>query len=148
MVGLATKCRFALIPCDSRQSRRRPKVKQLVLDATSGELSVKTVPLPTPIGGGAVVRVSHSVVSTGTELSKVTLAGQSLIDKARSRPDQVAKVLDSIRTEGVVATVQKVRERLAAPVSLGYSLSGTILSVGEDCGGLRVGMRVACGGTT
>ncbi len=123
-------------------------MKQLVLDPTSGKLSLASVSLPAAAPGTAVVRVSHSVVSTGTELSKVNLAAQPLWEKARSRPDQVAKVLESVRTEGVAATIQKVRTRLATPQGLGYSLSGVIEQCGEGCSGLSVGMPVACGGAT
>ena len=123
-------------------------MKQLTLDPTSGRMSVEEVPAPHAARGTVLVQVSHSVVSTGTELSKLDLAKKSLLDKARSRPDQVAKVISSVRTEGLAATVQKVRERLAAPMPLGYSLAGTILACGDGCDDLRVGMRVACGGTT
>ncbi|HET9941368.1 MAG TPA: bi-domain-containing oxidoreductase [Candidatus Eisenbacteria bacterium] len=60
----------------------------------------------------------------------------------------MAKVLDSVRTEGLVATYKKVTERLATPQPLGYSLAGTIIDVGEDWDGLHVGMAVACGGAS
>ena len=98
--------------------------------------------------GGVTVCVSHSVISTGTELGKLLFAEESLPSKARRRPDQVAKVLDSVHTEGLVATYQKVTERLATPQPLGYSLAGTILEVGEGCEGFQVGTPVACGGAT
>jgi predicted dehydrogenase/threonine dehydrogenase-like Zn-dependent dehydrogenase len=123
-------------------------MKQLVLDPATGALTFADVPLPAAQRGRVLVRVARSVVSTGTELTKLHVAQQPLWEKARSRPDQVAQVLRSIRTEGVLATVQKVRERLATPQPLGYSLSGTVVGCGEDCGDLEVGIPVACGGTT
>jgi predicted dehydrogenase/threonine dehydrogenase-like Zn-dependent dehydrogenase len=123
-------------------------MKQLVLDPATGALAFANVPLPAAVRGRVLVRVARSVVSTGTELTKLHVAKQPLWEKARSRPDQVAQVLNSIRTEGVLATVQKVRERLATPQPLGYSLSGTVVGCGEDCGDLEVGISVACGGTT
>lgn len=76
------------------------------------------------------------------------LASRSLWSKAQSRPDQVAKVLDAVRSEGAMATLHKVRERLAAPQPLGYSLAGHVSEVGEGCEGFQVGMAVACGGAT
>jgi polar amino acid transport system substrate-binding protein len=94
------------------------------------------------------VRVVCSAMSPGTERSKVELAAASPIETARRRPDQVAKVLDSVRTEGLVATYQKVTERLATPQPLGYSLAGAVLDVGEDCDGFHAGMPVACGGAS
>jgi len=123
-------------------------VRQLVLDPSGAGLSIVQTPSPGVCEGQVLVRASYSVVSTGTELSKLDLARKSLVQKAQSRPDQVAKVLESVRTEGVVATVQRVRERLGAPMPLGYSLSGVILGVSNDCADLPVGTRVACGGTS
>jgi predicted dehydrogenase/threonine dehydrogenase-like Zn-dependent dehydrogenase len=123
-------------------------MRQLVLDPTGGGLTLQEVPLPMPARGQALVRVAWSVISTGTELSKIELAKKTLWEKARSRPDQVAKVIQSGGTDGIVATVQKVRERLGTPMPLGYSLSGVVTECGEDSGGLSAGIDVACAGTT
>lgn len=111
-------------------------------------MSFAEVAVPLAGRGRAVVRVTHSLVSTGTELSKLDLARKSIWEKARSRPDQVAKVVAAVRSEGVVATAQRVRERLGTPQPLGYSLSGVVEASGDECGGIGVGMRVACGGAT
>ncbi len=123
-------------------------MKQLVLDPSGGTLRVQDVPEARLGSDGILVRVVCSAISPGTERSKVALAEGSLLDKARERPDQVAKVLDAVRTEGLVATAQKVRERLSSPQPLGYSLAGTVIEVGEGCDEFRVGMRVACAGAT
>jgi predicted dehydrogenase/threonine dehydrogenase-like Zn-dependent dehydrogenase len=123
-------------------------VKQLGLDPGSGVIELCETPMPARRPDAILVRSAFSLISSGTELSKLDLAKKSLLDKARERPDQVAKVLDSVRTEGLVATAMKVRERLATPQPLGYSLAGTILEVGEGCDEFHVGMRVACGGAS
>ena len=123
-------------------------MRQLSFDPSTAELTLKEVPQPAGPPGGILVRTAYSVISTGTELSKVDLAAKSLWDKARERPDQVAKVLEAVRTEGIVATVRKVRERLDSPQPLGYSLAGTVVAIGESCEGFALGMRVACGGAS
>jgi predicted dehydrogenase len=87
-----------------------------------------------------------SVVSTGTELAKIALGARPLWGKARQRPDQVAKVLDSARQEGLGATIRKVQERLAAPQPLGYSAAGIVVECGAGVTSLRAGLPVACGG--
>ena len=45
--------------------------------------------------GGVLVRSLYSLISTGTEMMKVSEAQLSLVGKARARPDQVRKLLDS-----------------------------------------------------
>ena len=65
-----------------------------------GRLELQDVPLPTAPPGGILVRLTHSVISVGTEKMKVEQARMNLLQKARARPDQVRKVLDTARTLG------------------------------------------------
>ena len=90
--------------------------RSLSLDLNRGEISIVEGPVPRARAGTVTVRVACSAMSPGTERTKVELASASPLDKARRRPDQVAKVLDSVRTEGVLATYRKVTERLATPL--------------------------------
>jgi predicted dehydrogenase/threonine dehydrogenase-like Zn-dependent dehydrogenase len=93
-----------------------------------------------------LVRVTHSVISVGTEKMKVEQARMSLLQKAKARPDQVRKVLDTARTLGWKAALEKVRNRLSTPDPLGYSAAGIVEAVDPLNTRLRVGDRVACGG--
>ena len=111
-----------------------------------GRLELQDVPTPQPPRGGVLVRVTHSVISVGTERMKVQEAGMSLLQKARARPDQVRKVLDAGRTLGWTAALEKVRNRLETPTPLGYSAAGVVEAVDPANSSLRVGDRVACGG--
>ncbi len=93
-----------------------------------------------------LVRVTHSVISVGTEKMKVEQAKMNLLQKARARPDQVRKVLDTAKTLGWKAALDKVRNRLETPTPLGYSAAGIVEAVDPLNTRLRVGDRVACGG--
>lgn len=73
-------------------------------------------------------------------------AKKGLVGKALQMPDQVKKVLRKMKTEGVMATLEKVQAKLDQPIPLGYSAAGTIIEVGADAGDFKVGDRVACGG--
>lgn len=111
-----------------------------------GRLELQEVPKPTAPPGGVLVRVTHSVVSVGTEKMKVEQARMNLLQKARARPDQVRKVLDTARTLGWKAAYQKVKNRLESPTPLGYSAAGVVEQVEPLNTRFRVGDRVACGG--
>lgn len=111
-----------------------------------GRLELQDVPDPGPPPGGILVRVTHSVISAGTERMKVEQARMNLLQKARARPDQVRKVLDTARNLGWRAALQKVRNRLDAPSPLGYSAAGMVEAVDVGNTRFRVGERVACGG--
>ncbi|WP_055583181.1 bi-domain-containing oxidoreductase [Streptomyces noursei] len=121
-------------------------MKQVVQNYKSGELAVLDVPVPGCKPGGVLVRSAFSLISTGTELMKVSEAGMSMLGKARSRPDQVAKVMQSVATNGVPATYRKVMGKLDSYTPLGYSLCGVVEQVGTGIDDVKVGDFVACAG--
>ena len=92
------------------------------------------------------MRVTHSVISSGTEKMKVAQAKMNLLQKARARPDQVRKVMEVARNLGWRAALEKVRNRLESPSPLGYSAAGVVAFVDPLNTRFRVGDRVACGG--
>ncbi|QKW03133.1 bi-domain-containing oxidoreductase [Streptomyces sp. NA02536] len=121
-------------------------MKQVVQNYKSGELALLDVPVPGCGPGGVLVRSAYSLISTGTEMMKVSEAGMSMLGKARSRPDQVAKVVQSVATNGVPATYRKVMGKLDSFTPLGYSLSGVVVQVGAGVDDVSVGDLVACAG--
>jgi predicted dehydrogenase/threonine dehydrogenase-like Zn-dependent dehydrogenase len=93
-----------------------------------------------------LVRTLYSLISTGTEMMKVTEARLSLVGKARARPDQVRKVLDSVAQQGPVATYTKAINKLDSYTPLGYSLCGVVVEVGAGAEEFAVGDVVAAAG--
>ena len=102
--------------------------------------------MPVAPPGGVLVRTTHSVISVGTEKMKVEQSKMNLLQKARARPDQVRKVLDTAKTLGWKSAYEKVRNRLDTPTPLGYSAAGIVTAVDPENTRFRVGDRVACAG--
>jgi predicted dehydrogenase/threonine dehydrogenase-like Zn-dependent dehydrogenase len=121
-------------------------MKQIAQNYKSGELAVLEVPAPACRPGGVLVRSLFSLISTGTEMMKVSEASMSMLGKARARPDQVRKVLDSVAQQGAVATYKKVITRLDSYTPLGYSLCGVVIEVGRGTGEFHLGQVVAAAG--
>jgi predicted dehydrogenase/threonine dehydrogenase-like Zn-dependent dehydrogenase len=121
-------------------------MKQIAQNYKSGELAVLDVPAPVCRPGGVLVRTLFSLISTGTEMMKVTEASMSMVGMARARPDQVKKVLDQVQQQGLVATYQKVMNKLDSYTPLGYSLCGVVTEVGKGAEEFKVGQLVACAG--
>ncbi len=119
---------------------------QVCQNYRSGAVELREVASPVLRDGGILVKTAISVISPGTEGMKVREARMNLLEKARARPDQVAKVLDTVRQQGVQAAYQKVMNRLDSLTPLGYALSGTVLAVGAGAEEFHVGQRVACAG--
>lgn len=121
-------------------------MKQVAQNFNTGEIRVLDVPVPALQPGSVLVRVEASLLSAGTEKSKVDLGRKSLVGKAQARPDLVAQVLAKVKTEGVAATVQTVRNRLDSWSPLGYSCAGVVERVAPGVSAFRAGDRVACAG--
>ncbi|GAA0606072.1 Gfo/Idh/MocA family oxidoreductase [Kribbella sandramycini] len=121
-------------------------MKQVAQNYKSGELAVLDVPPPGCRPGGVLVRSLYSLISTGTELMKVGEAKLSLVGKAKARPDQVKKVLDTVAQQGLRNTYQKVMNKLDSYTPLGYSLCGVVVEVGAGAEEFSVGQLVAAAG--
>jgi predicted dehydrogenase/threonine dehydrogenase-like Zn-dependent dehydrogenase len=121
-------------------------MKQIAQNYKSGELLVLDAPAPACRPGGVLVQSLFSLISTGTEMMKVSEAQMSMVGKARARPDQVRKVLDTVAQQGAVETYKKVMNRLDSYTPLGYSLCGVVTEVGKGAEEFRVGQLVAAAG--
>jgi predicted dehydrogenase/threonine dehydrogenase-like Zn-dependent dehydrogenase len=123
-------------------------MKQIAQNYKSGELALLEVPVPALRAGGVLVRTEFSLISAGTEMMKISESRLSLVGKARARPDQVKKVMQSVSQQGLRATYRKVSDRLDSYTPLGYSLCGEVVEVGAGVTDLTVGQRVACAGNS
>ena len=121
-------------------------MKQIAQNYKTGELTVLDAPAPACRPGGVLVQSLFSLISTGTEMMKVAEAKMSMVGKARARPDQVRKVLDTVSQQGALATYKKVMNRLDSYTPLGYSLCGVVVEVGQGAEEFKVGQLVAAAG--
>jgi len=121
-------------------------MKQVVQDFKDGKIKVIEVSEPTAETGYLIVKNHFSLISAGTEKTTVGTGKKNIIGKARSRPDLVKKVLDTIKKEGLSSTIKKVKSKLEDYKLLGYSSAGEVLEIGEGVRNFNVGDRVACAG--
>jgi predicted dehydrogenase/threonine dehydrogenase-like Zn-dependent dehydrogenase len=77
---------------------------------------------------------------------KVSEARLSLVGKAKARPDQVRKVVESAAQLGPLAAYRKAMGKLERWTPLGYSLCGVVEAVGAGAEEFAVGDLVACAG--
>jgi predicted dehydrogenase/threonine dehydrogenase-like Zn-dependent dehydrogenase len=139
---------LTLTPALPARYEPHPATKKLkqIAQYQDGRIELQDVPTPCAPPGGALVRVTHSVISSGTEKMKVAQAKMNLLQKARARPDQVRKVMEVARNLGWRAALEKVRNRLESPSPMGYSAAGVIVALDSLNTRFQVGDRVACGG--
>lgn len=121
-------------------------MKQILQNLKDGATSLTDVPTPFVKPGGLLVRTHVSLVSSGTERMLVEFGRGNLLQKARQQPDKVRMVLDKVRSDGLLPTIEAVRDKLDQPIPLGYCNVGTVLEVGQGVEGFAAGDRVVSNG--
>lgn len=121
-------------------------MKQILQSFKTGVTELADVPAPKIQKGHILIQTTRSLVSLGTERMLVEFGKSNLIQKARQQPDQVKMVLEKIKAEGLIPTIETVFNKLEQPLPLGYCNAGNVIEVGEDVVDFKVGDRVASNG--
>lgn len=121
-------------------------MKQILQNLRNGETLLVEVPAPAGGRGYVTIRTRKTLVSVGTEKMLVEFGKGNLIQKALQQPDKVRQVVDKIKTDGLVSTLTKVKNKLDTPLPLGYCNVGIVAAVGDGVDQVSVGDRVVSNG--
>ena len=121
-------------------------MKQILQNLRTGKTEIVKVPCPAVKARHLLIRTSVSLISAGTERMLVEFSKANLIQKARQQPDKVKQVLDKMKTDGLMPTLEAVFRKLDEPLPLGYCNAGVVLEVGSDVTDIQPGDRVASNG--
>ena len=121
-------------------------MKQLLQNLKTGETKLVEAPAPACRPGQLLIATHRSLISAGTERMLVEFGQANLLAKAKAQPDKVQQVLDKMRTDGVLTTLDAVRSKLDQPIPLGYCNAGVVMEIGEGVRGFSVGDRVVSNG--
>lgn len=119
-------------------------MKQVLIQ--KGRARVEDVPAPCVEAGTVLVRVDHSCISIGTEMSGVKSSGVPLWKRALKEPENVKKAVRMVSTQGFKRTRDEIRNRASAARPSGYSAAGVVIDVGAGVDDISLGDRVACAG--
>lgn len=121
-------------------------MKQILQNLKNGNTVAMEVPCPQAASGQLLIRTTRSLISAGTERMMVDFGKANPINKARQQPDKVRMVLEKIKTDGLMPTLDAVRNKLDQPLPLGYCNVGVVFEAGKGVAGFVPGDRVASNG--
>ena len=127
---------------------KQKNMKQIVQNLKSGDTILEDVPSPQVKPGHVLIQTTRSLVSAGTERMLVDFGKAGYLQKARQQPEKVRQVLDKVRSDGLMPTIDAVRNKLSQPLPLGYCNVGRVVDAGfkfYDLG-FKLGDRVVSNG--
>ena len=122
-------------------------MKQVLQSLRTGETRIADIPAPRAAPGQLQIHTTASLISAGTERMLVDFGKANLIEKALQQPDKVREVLQKVKTDGVLATLEAVQSKLDQPMTLGYCNVGRVAAIGAGVTGFSLGDRVASNGS-
>jgi predicted dehydrogenase/threonine dehydrogenase-like Zn-dependent dehydrogenase len=123
-------------------------MKQILQNLKSGTTDLFESPAPKASKGNILIATTNSLISAGTERMLVDFGKAGWLAKARQQPDKVRQVLEKIKTDGLLPTLDAVRSKLDEPLPMGYCNVGVVQELGAGLQGksFKVGDRVASNG--
>lgn len=126
--------------------KSRLNMRQLFQNLKSGETEMIECPYPKCNKGHLIVQTRYSLISLGTERMLVEFSKSGLISKARQQPEKVKQIIDKVKTDGLLPTIDTVLNRLDEPIPLGYCNAGTVVEIGDGVTEFSVGDFVVSNG--
>ncbi|MDB0049872.1 bi-domain-containing oxidoreductase [Pseudomonadales bacterium] len=120
------------------------KLLQILQDLKNGDTNILDVPAPRNVTGALLIRSATTVVSAGTERMLVNFGKANYVEKAMQQPDKVKMVLDKVKTDGLIATIDTIQGKLNQPLPLGYCNAGVVVE--SMSSSFDIGDRVASNG--
>ena len=121
-------------------------MKQILQSLNTGTIEVAELPSPRAEAGQLLLHTLCTLVSDGTERMLVEFGKANLIEKARQQPDRVRQMLDKVRTDGLLTTLDAVQGKRDKPIGLGYCNVDVVAEVGRAVDDFAVGDRIVSNG--
>ena len=121
-------------------------MKQILQDMGNGATMLVEAPTPKIKSGMLLIHSTVSLISAGTERMLVEFGQANYLEKARKQPDKVKMVLDKVKTDGLLTTIDAVKSKLQQPLPLGYCNVGRVAEVGNGVEGFVKGDRIISNG--
>jgi predicted dehydrogenase/threonine dehydrogenase-like Zn-dependent dehydrogenase len=124
-------------------------MKQVVRRVIDRRGRVQVLELPEPHLGPdqVLVQTHYSLISSGTETTTVSKTPVELAKQTLADPWMRNVVKQTVFSTGPAQTVRRVWHEMVTPREIGYSGAGTVLALGDNVEGFKIGQTVAYAAT-
>jgi predicted dehydrogenase len=112
-----------------------------------GRVVVLDLPEPHLGPDQVLVQGRYSLISSGTETTTLSKTPAELAKQTLSDPWMRNVVKQTVFAAGMSQTARRVWHEMVTPRELGYSGAGTVLALGENVDGFKIGQNVAYAAT-
>jgi len=121
-------------------------MKQLLQNLANGQTQIIDAPSPVISPGTLLITTTTTLISAGTERMLLEFGDANLLGKAQQQPEKVKLVLEKMKTDGILTTIDAVRSKLNQPIPLGYSNVGIVENISDEVDVFKPGDRVVSNG--
>src|SRR5215470_15479265 len=112
-----------------------------------GRVLVADLPVPHVGPDQVLVQSRYSLISSGTEMGTLAKTPAELVRQTISDPWMRHVVKQTILATGLTQTARRVWTEMITPREIGYSGAGTVLALGDNVDGFKIGETVAYAAT-
>jgi predicted dehydrogenase/threonine dehydrogenase-like Zn-dependent dehydrogenase len=105
-------------------------MKQILQHLGNGKTSLEMIPAPLIKKNHILIKTKISLISLGTEKLLIDFGKSNLINKARSQPDKVKQVIEKLKSDGFISTIDSISTKLSEQIPLGYCNLGEVIDTG------------------
>lgn len=113
-----------------------------------GKVFYTDTPAPELPDNSVFIKVFHSCISPGTEITGVQASGKPILQKAMEKPEKVRKLIQWLSEDGLSTAYKKYQSETEIGNPTGYSASGIVLQIGKSVKKIKIGDIVAATGGT
>ena len=107
-------------------------------------ISLMEFPAPRNKKGNVLIKTTKTLVSKGTESTIVQFGNASFYEKAKQRPEKIIQLVNSLKSNGLIKTINNVKNSIDQFIALGYCNCGVVID--SDVVGINIGDRVVSNG--
>ena len=121
-------------------------MKRIIQSLDTGKTTIAHTPVPMVKEGELLIKTKYSLISKGTEKMLVEFGKSSSINKVKQQPDKLKVVLDKLKTDGIIPTIEAVYSKLQYPIPMGYCNLGEVIGKGDGVKNYELGDLVISNG--